>query len=118
MGFVHVNIDISNPARLGRRESVELLVDTGAMLSVILRRLLEELFVAPIGSRDFRGFGGVIRRETGAVLMTYDSTTVAVTVVFGEPDDPAVMGVTSLESLGYQVDPITGELKPTEMLLL
>ena len=114
MGIVHVNVAISNPADPDRGEHLELLVDTGATLSVVPRRVLERLAVSPIGRRDFRGFGG----ETGIVSMTYDGATAGVTVVFGEEDDPPILGVTALESLGYQVDPVSGELKPSEMLLL
>ena len=50
--------------------------------------------------------------------MSYDAAVSVVPVVFGERDDPSVMGVRALESLGYQVDPVSGDLKPTEMLLL
>lgn len=39
-------------------------------------------------------------------------------VVFGGGLDAEVLGVTSLEELGLQVDPTTGELKPLELLLL
>lgn len=41
-----------------------------------------------------------------------------ITVVFGEENDTQVLGVTALEELGMQIDPITGELKPMELLLL
>ena len=118
MGIVHVDVVISNPADLDRGEHLQLLVDTGAMLSVVPRRVLERLPVSPIRRRDFRGSGGVISRETGIVSMTYDGTTAGVTVVFGEEADPPILGVTAPESLGYQVDPASGELKPSEMLLL
>lgn len=118
MGFTRVEVGISNPADREREERIEVLVDTGATLSVIPRSLLERLGVASIDSREFRGFGGVVTRDTGGVVMSYDGVPALVAVVFGEEDDPAIMGVTALESLGYQVDPVTNELKPTEMLLL
>jgi hypothetical protein len=35
--------------------------------------------------------------------------------VFGEPDDTPVLGATALETLGYQVDPVSKRLKPTEL---
>ena len=41
-----------------------------------------------------------------------------VTTIFGEEDDPAIMGVTALESLGFDVDPVAGRLKSVEMLML
>ena len=118
MGIVHVDVVIANPAYPDRGEHLQLLVDTGATLGVVPRRVLERLAVSPVGRRDFRGFGGVITRETGIVSMTDDDATAGVTVVLGEEDDPPILGVTALESLGYQVNPVSGELKPSEMLLL
>ena len=39
-------------------------------------------------------------------------------MIFGEEDDPAIMGVTALESMGFDVDPVAGRLKSVEMLML
>lgn len=39
------------------------------------------------------------------------------TVVFGEDSDPTVMGVTALESLGFNVNPVAGGLDRVEMLI-
>jgi predicted aspartyl protease len=39
-------------------------------------------------------------------------------VVFGGPEMTPLMGVTTLELLGLQVDPVGGELKPLELYLL
>ena len=117
MGFVHVNIGISNPSEPDRTEEVRVLVDTGATLSVLPSSLLERLEVRRIGQRSFRGFGGTITRDVGQIGMSYDGVMAGVTVVFGNEDDPAVMGVTALESLGYQVDPVHGELYRVDMLI-
>jgi len=35
MGFTHVKISVQNPARRERGREVELLIDTGAVISVI-----------------------------------------------------------------------------------
>ena len=118
MGFLRVDVELSNPTDPRQFERIELLVDTGATLSVVPAPMLERLGVRPLGRRDFKGFGGVVRRQTGNVTMAYDGAAAGITVVFGEPDDPPILGVTALESLGYRVDPVTGELHPTEMLLL
>jgi predicted aspartyl protease len=118
MGLVRVEIGISSPATPENEERLEVLVDNGAILSVVPRIIIERLGVRPLGARAFRGFGVVIRRETGVIQMSYDGVVAGVTVVFGEENEPAIMGVTALETLGYEVDPATGELKRTEMLLL
>ncbi len=41
-----------------------------------------------------------------------------VEVVFAQQDDAEVLGVTALESLGYEVDPVTQVLKPVSLLAL
>lgn len=117
MGFVHVNVGLSNPAQPDRTEEVRVLVDTGATLSVLPSSLLEELGIPRIGQRRFRGFGGPVTRDVGNVSMSYDGVEAGVTVVFGDEGDPAVMGVTALESLGYDVDPTAGELHRVDMLI-
>ena len=118
MGLVHAQVRVSSPANPSRGEQIELLVDTGAMLSVIPREVLERLGITPLGAHQFRGSGGVIRREIGAVMMGYDDAVAGVTSAFGEDGDPTVMGLTALESLGYEIDQAAGELRRTEMLQL
>jgi predicted aspartyl protease len=49
--------------------------------------------------------------------MRYESVEAGVTVAFGDETDPAVMGVTALESMGYDVDPTAGELHRVDMLI-
>jgi predicted aspartyl protease len=117
MGFVHVNVGLSNPSEPGRTEEVRVLVDTGATLSVLPASLLERLRIRRIGQRRFRGFGGVVTRDVGYAIMRYEGVEAGVTVAFGDETDPAVMGVTALESMGYDVDPTVGELHRVDMLI-
>ena len=117
MGFVHVNIGLSNPSEPGSAEEINVLVDTGATLSVFPASLLDNLGIQRTGQRRLRGFGGVITRDTGTVNVTYDGEVAGVTAVFGEDSDPTVMGVTALESLGFNVNTIAGELTRVEMLI-
>ena len=116
-GSVHVNVGLSNPSEPGRAEEVRVLVDTGATLSVLPSGLLDHLGIQRTSQRRLRGFGGVITRDTGTVNMTYDGEVAGVTAVFGEDNDPTVMGVTALESLGFNVNPVAGELTRVEMLI-
>ena len=118
MGFVHVEVGVSNPHEPDVEERIELLMDTGAMLTVVPHVVVERLGLRSIGRRNFRGFGGVVEREIAGALISYDDAVAAVTVIFGEDGDPLVLGVTALETLGYQVDPVSGQLRETEMLQL
>jgi len=53
----------------------------------------------------------VIEHDIGEVIIGYEDRRAVVPVVFGEPGDASVLGVTALEALGYQPDPVTKRLK-------
>src|SRR5260370_166816 len=59
--------------------------------------------------------GHRLERDTTAVLMTVDGRKGAVQVAFGEAGEEAVLGATSLEGLGFLVDPIAQKLVPRDL---
>jgi len=118
MGFTNVKVAVINPVTALERD-VELLVDTGAVLSSVPRKVLEALGIKPIGRRRLRVYGGqVIEREAAVVVIRYEKVRAGATVLFAEEEDTPVLGATALEALGYQVDPTTRQLKPTELLMI
>ncbi len=118
MGFVYVEVGVTNPSTPDVSESIRALVDTGATLSILPASLLEGLGIRRTGKKKFRGLGGIVTRDVGNVTMHYSGAAGGVTAIFGDEDDPAIMGVTALESLGFDVDPVAGRLKSVEMLML
>ena len=118
MGFIHIDVDVANPASPDVSESVRVLVDTGATLSILPADLLDRLGVRRRYRRRLQGFGVVVTRDTGTVNMSYEDAEEGVTVVFGAEDDPPIMGVTALETLGFDVDPVNGRLNRVEMLVM
>ena len=117
MGFVYVDLGLSNPSDPDRVAAVNTMVDTGATLSVFPTAVLEGLGIPRIGQRRLRGFGGVITRDIGNVNMSYSGEVAGVTVIFGEEGDPTVMGVTALEVLGFNVNPVAEELTQVDTLI-
>ena len=117
MGFIHVDVDVLNPSNSEKSERVRVMVDTGATLSVLPASMLERLGVKRTGRRRFQGFGGVITREIGTANMSYADEVAGVTVVFGDEDDPPILGVTALEVLGFAVNPTDGTLSRVDMLI-
>ena len=117
MGFIHVDVDVSNPANPDVSESIRALVDTGATLSVFPASTLERLGVRRTSRRRFQGFGGVVTRDVGTADMRYAGEVAGVTVVFGAEDDPPILGVTALEVLGFEADPVKGRLNRVDMLI-
>ena len=75
--------------------------------------------MTPLGKRTLRVFGGqTIEREIGAAVIRYKEFTAAASVIFAEEADRPVLGATALGAMGLQVDPVTKELKPVELLML
>ena len=75
--------------------------------------------MAPHGTRRCRSFDSrAVEREAEAVVLRYAGVSAPTSVIFGTEGDIPILGVMALEGLGYQVDPVTGELKPVELLLL
>ena len=119
MGFTYVNMLISNPAKEEKKKEVELLIDTGSMISVIPAEILKELEIKPIGRQRLIAFGGtIIERDVGIALFRYEDRFRGDTVAFGEKEDTPLLGVTTLEGLGYQIDPVTGKLKKVDLLIV
>jgi hypothetical protein len=61
--------------------------------------------------------GQIIRRNVGDAYFEDGGTGGAAPIIFGEPDDEALLGATALESLGLVLDPFKRRLLPMRMLL-
>jgi len=118
MGFTFVKVRLYS-LDMSRYEDVELLVDSGALFTSIPRSILEKLGLKPIARYRLRIFSGeVVERDVGGAIIEYESRRAVVPVVFGESGDAQVLGVTTLETLGYQLDPVTKRLRPVEFLMI
>jgi len=94
-------------------------VDSEALFTSIPRPILERLGFKPIVRQKLRVYGGrIVERDVSGAVVKYGKRRAIVPIVFGEPEDTPVLGATALESLGYQVDPVSKRLKPTEMLMI
>ncbi|HWQ17883.1 MAG TPA: aspartyl protease family protein [Sulfolobales archaeon] len=117
MGYVRVNARVWC-IESGMARDVTLLADTGAIYTVLPRSLLEDLGVKPIGKRRFRlADGRVVEREIGLIGIEIGGQAIHTITVFGD-EGIYLLGVVTLEELGLQVDPVSGELKPLELLLM
>lgn len=100
---------------------VDALVDTGAIFTIVPRAFLESLGVTPQGRQPFRTVEGrSIDRDIGVAYLEVQGrrSNIPIPVIFGDAGDVPVLGVTALEILGFEFDPVRGELRPTEFLLL
>ncbi len=121
MGFIIVPVKVQAQADGDRSEVIEALVDTGAMLTLIPRPMLERLGVQSRGKRQFRTIdGSPMERDVGVIDIEVQGQQPPgpVPVIFGLEDDSPVLGVTALEAMGLEVDPAGGTLRRTDMLML
>jgi len=119
VGFVNVKVMLRNSEEPDRKEELEMVVDTGAMYSLVPGHILENIGIRPLERRVFTLANGErIEREFGGAIFEVEDRRGHAPVIFGEKEDKCLLGVTALEALGLEVDVATGKLKPMELLLL
>ena len=116
MGFTKTTVTLLGPTK---RTKVELIVDTGSILTWVSSDRLRGLGFKPRRENDFHTIEGrILRRKTGPATIRYDGAEADVEVVFGGDKDAEVLGVTALESMGFQVDPVSTQLRRSSILAL
>jgi len=117
MGLTYVKVTVSNLMKPDFRGDLELVVDTGAMLPWIPRKVLERIGVKPELRKVFKTIEGkLIERSTSFARIKYGEHETVIVVVMAEKGDVPVLGVVALESMGYRVNPVTGQLEYVGLL--
>ena len=106
MGVFRVTIEIENPLRRGDRRSVPgALVDTGAVMTMVPRAILESLGIGIEKRLRLRTPDGrVAQRDIGYALVRAAGVETFDEVVFGEVGDMVLLGSRSLEGMNLRVD--------------
>jgi predicted aspartyl protease len=116
MGLVRVEIEVS--ANGGTPQGVEFLVDSGAVYSVLPRRVWRALKLKPQRILKFSlADGTTIRRGVSECRFSYQGVEASSPVVLGERNDEALLGMVTLETLGLVLNPFERTLKPMRMIL-
>ena len=119
MGATYVDVTIRNPANLERKWTGKFLVDTGAFDSLVPRARLEEIGLQPKGRRQYvLADGQPVTLDITVAEMEFEGEIVGGTVVYGEDEAEPLLGVTALESGGFEVDPRSQALKRLPGVLL
>ena len=112
MGVVNANVVISNPADRSRSWEGRFLIDTGATDSLVPGQHLKAIGLAPEAQRTYvLADGSEIRMDIAVARIELLGEIVGGTVLFGDADAEPLLGVTALESLGIEVDPLNQRLK-------
>ena len=112
MGATHVTVAIRNPAEPERVWEGLFLVDTGVTDTLVPRPYLESIGLLPKGQRVYSlADGSEIRMDVTTADIEFMGEIVGGTIVMGEAESEPLLGVTALESVGIEVDPLNQRLK-------
>ena len=110
MGVFSVEIEVGN---LAREEfiSVEAMVDTEAIYTMVPEDLLERLGVQRLESDLFQlADDSLVEYWIGSAVVRIQGKALPVPVVFARPENTPLLGATALEILRFIVDPIEQRL--------
>lgn len=112
MGATHVTVIVRNPADPEKCWEGLFLVDTGATDSLVPRPHLDAIGLKPRGKRVYElADGSEIVMDITVGEIEFMGETVGGTILYGAADTEPLLGVTALESVGIEVDPVSQRLK-------
>jgi clan AA aspartic protease len=118
MAITFLKVKVINPERPKKGKECEFLVDSGAVYSVVPRKVLKVLGIKPTSSQEFiLANGEIVKRPVGNAYFEYQGKIRAAPVIFGD-EGVFLLGATTIEALGMILDPIRRELKPLPMVLM
>ncbi len=119
MGAIYVDVTTRNPADLQRSWTGKFLVDTGVFDSLVPRARLEAIGLEPRGRREYLlADGKPIALDMTIAEIEFEGEVVGGTIVYGDEGAEPLLGVTALESGGFEVDLCNEELKRLPAVLL
>jgi clan AA aspartic protease len=117
MGLVWIDAVIRSPST-DRATTVKALVDTGATLSVVPRKIAVELQLPVIGRRRVATAKGVTELDECIGIVEVMGRKAYSHILVSDNVDIVLIGAVTLETLGFEVDPVTGKLKEAKTYLL
>lgn len=119
MGVTMVEVKVRKNREAKRWLTIEFLVDSGAVYSVVSGKVLKELGCKPYRRKSFfLADGSKLSGKIGDAFFEYGGIGGPAPVIFGEKDDQNLLGVTTLEALELVLDPFNRELRPMTMPLM
>lgn len=118
MGIVNTTLKIINPLDMTKSYEGQFLVDTGAQYTVLPQAIWQQLGLQPQRRQKFSlADGTIVERPIGSAFVEMQGTESVTPIVLGEKNDTLILGVVTLENLGYSINPFTRELFPAKLML-
>lgn len=112
MGVVNADVTVGNPADRSKSWRGNFMVDTGATDSLVPGRRLKAIGIEPESRRVYvLANGDKVEIDVAVARIELMGEMVGGTVLFGDDDAEPLLGVTALESLGIEVDPLDRRLR-------
>ena len=118
MGVMYVPAKVGRPDGRGKRVALRMLVDTGAVYSVLPADVWCALRLRPVDRAEFTlADGSLISRGVSEARFGIQGKAATSPVVLGEADEVPLLGAVTLETLGLMLDPLTREVRPMRLIL-
>ncbi len=118
MGMTSIVALVQHPSGRGRRRRLTILVDSGALYTVLPVPVWKALGLVPTRRGEFAlADGTTVARGIAEARFTIAGQSATSPVVCGEDRDSALLGAVTLETLGLMLNPLSRELLPMRLLL-
>lgn len=118
MGITTAILKVREHRKAEKFSEVEFLVDSGAVYSLVPGKILDELEIEPHREMSFSlADGTTIKRKVCSAYFEFEGEGGPAPVVYGEEGDTALLGATTLESLGLVLNPFSRTLHPMRLLM-
>ena len=118
MGLAYVEGRVNTHNRRQRPRRVRLLVDSGAIYSVLKRADWRALGLKPERELEFvLADGTSLTRGVSECVFEVEGRRATSPVVLGETEDEALLGAVTLETLGLMLNPLNRTLQPMRLVL-
>ena len=117
MAVTYLTVKVANPKNEKKFLKRRLLVDSGAVYSVLPKRELNKLGIQPDGRQKFvLANNEEIEKEVGEARFIWNGYARTTPVVFGD-EGVYLLGAVTLETMGVIINPINRTIEPLKMTL-
>lgn len=118
MGIISAMLKVREHRKSEKFAEVEFMVDSGAIHSLVPGKILDTIGIEPYKEMSFSlADGTIIKRRVSTAYFEFENEGGAAQVIYGEEGDTALLGATTLESIGLVLNPFSRTLHPMRMLL-
>jgi predicted aspartyl protease len=118
MGLTFVRMTVKKSRDAAAAREIEFFVDSGAVYSLVPGDALVALGCQPYREQEFvLADGTKAPRRVGDAYFEYQGVGAPAPVIFGEPGDEPLLGLTTLQALGRVFNPFNRTLTPMRILL-